>query len=77
MMFFSIWTHGKENLLKFIQEINSYYAIIKFTAEWSREFVVFLDTTVICDGRKLITSLHQSYGHPTVPASTKLPSLSL
>ena len=68
--------YGEGNLLKFIHEINSYHATIKFTAEWSRESVVFLDTRVIREGNKLITDiytkptdthqyLHQRSCHPT------------
>ena len=71
---FAIWTHGEENLIKFIHEINSYHATIKFTAEWSRESVVFLDTRVIREGNKLITDLYTKPRHPPVPAPTKLPS---
>ena len=57
---FAIWTHGEENLLKFIHDMNFYHATIKFTAEWSRESVVFQDTIykVIREGYKLITDLY-------------------
>ena len=55
---FTIWPHGEENLLNFIQANNSHHKTIKFTAEWSSESVTFLDTKVIRDGYSLITDLH-------------------
>ena len=48
---FTIWSHGEENLKKFINVKNSHHRTIKFTAEWSRESVTFLNTRVICDGK--------------------------
>ena len=34
---------GEESLKEFINEINSFYPTIKFTADWSREKLNFLD----------------------------------
>ena len=47
---FAVWNDGEEQLQHFLQEINTFHPTIKFTAEWSREKVSFLDTTVILDG---------------------------
>ena len=55
---FAVWTHGEEKLIKFIDDNNGYHATIKFTAEWSREFVTFLDTRITHDGNHLVTDLH-------------------
>ena len=44
---FFIWTHGEEELQKFIDYLNASHHSIKFTAEWSRESINFLDTRVI------------------------------
>ena len=43
---FVLWTHGEESLNNFIGDINQAHPTIKFTAEWSKESVSFLDTTV-------------------------------
>ena len=51
---FAVWSHGEESLQIFLNEINSFHPTIKFTAEWSRESVTFLDTRVICDGNRLV-----------------------
>ena len=42
----------------FLTELNSFHPTIKFTAEWSRESVTFLDTKVIRDGNRLVTDLY-------------------
>ena len=55
---FAVWPHGEENLKVFLTEINSFHPTIKFTAEWSRESVTFLDTKVIRDGNRLVTDLY-------------------
>ena len=38
---FFIWKHGEESLKEFINEINSFHPTIKFTADWSKEKVIF------------------------------------
>ena len=43
---FALWTHGEESLNNFIGDLNQAHPTIKFTAEWSKESVSFLDTTV-------------------------------
>ena len=41
-----------------MEEINNYHPTIKFTAEWSRESVSFLDVKVILRGGRIITDLY-------------------
>ena len=41
---FAIWPHGERNLEILLNELNSFHPTIKFTAEWSKESVTFLDT---------------------------------
>jgi hypothetical protein len=43
---FMIYTHSEQDLLGFIQHCNSAHPTIKFTAEYSRSEVTFLDTRV-------------------------------
>ena len=60
---FLIWTHGQNELDKFVDYLNSLHDTIKFTSESSTKEVNFLDTTVKIDSnRKLITTL---YNKPT------------
>ncbi len=54
-----IWTHGLEELKKFIEHLNSVHPTIKFTAEWSKTEINFLNTTVkVSKDRKLYTTLY-------------------
>ena len=56
-MFF-IWTHGEEKLELFLTDLNNYNPHIKFTYEFNKEHISFLDLKVsLCDG-KLTTDLH-------------------
>ena len=43
MYIFFIWKHGEESLKVFIEQVNMSHYTIKFTAEYSREEVNFLD----------------------------------
>ena len=43
---FAIWTHGEPALCTFVESLNHHHATIKFTATWSTEEVVRLDTRV-------------------------------
>ena len=40
---FMLWQHGEKDLKKFLQILNSYHPTIKFTANYSREKISFLD----------------------------------
>ena len=53
-----IWTHGEEELQKFIDYSNASHHSIKFTAEWSKESINFLDTRVIKKDNTLVTDLY-------------------
>lgn len=44
---FFIWTHGEEELEKFLSYINGFHDSIKFTAETSKNKVNFLDHTKV------------------------------
>ena len=55
-----IWTHGLDELQKFITYLNSIHPKIKFTHEHSENSIDFLDTTVKIDSaRKLYTTLFE------------------
>ena len=56
---FAIWQHGQEQLVKILQEINSFHQTIKFTAETSRKRMsLLLDKIVILDGRTIQKNLY-------------------
>ena len=41
-----IWEHGEDSLKQFIETLNAFDLTIRFTAEWSREEINFLDVNV-------------------------------
>ena len=48
---FFIWEHGEESLRDFIDRVNLFHPTIKFTAEYSKEEVNFLDLNIkLIDG---------------------------
>ena len=49
--------HGKGSLKELINEINSFHPTIKFTADWSKEKVNFLDVEVTLKNVVLSTDL--------------------
>ena len=55
---FAIWDKEQNELENFLQQINDFHNTIKFTAEWSTEWVSFLDTTVILDAGTIHTDLY-------------------
>ena len=59
---FLVWLHGEEKLSEFINFLNGAHHSIKFTAEWFKEKINFLDVQVIREGTKLMTDL---YSKPT------------
>ena len=70
-----IWEHDKGSLKEFINEINSFHPTIKFTADWSKEKVKFLDVEVTLKNVVLSTDLfvktmdthqflHPNFCHP-------------
>ena len=75
---FFIWEHGEQKLREFFEHLNSVHNTIKFTYEFSKTQVNFLDTTVYLtkESRKLKTRLfikptdtrsllHSSSFHPS------------
>ena len=52
---FMLWQHGEKELKQFLEILNSYYPTIKFTANYSREKISFLDVEVIKKGNLLVT----------------------
>ena len=52
------WKHGEEELKKFLETLNCYHPTIKFTAEYSRAKVNFLDVTVMKKGNQLVTDVY-------------------
>ena len=59
---FMLWTHGETQLLRFIDHVNGANDNIKFTHEFSRHQVSFLDTMVNFRQGELVTDL---YSKPT------------
>ena len=55
---FFIWEHGEDSLKQFIETLNACHPTIKFTAEWSKEEINFLDVNVRLRNRQLETDLH-------------------
>ena len=41
-----LWEHGEEKLKTFIDNINKMHPTIRFTADWSKTSITFLDVTV-------------------------------
>ena len=54
---FFIWEHGEESLKVFIEQVNMFHSTIKFTAEYSKEEVNFLDVIIKLIGGELKTDL--------------------
>ena len=43
---FFIWENGEDSLKQFIETLNACHPNIKFTAEWSKEEIYFLDANI-------------------------------
>ena len=80
---FMVREHGEEELKKFLETLNCYHPTIKFTAEYSRAKINFLDVTVMKKGNQLVTDLyvkptdthqylHGSSCHVSIPFSQAL-----
>ena len=52
-----IWEHGEESLKVFIEQVNMFHFTIKFTAEYSKEEVNFLDVNIKLIDEELKTDL--------------------
>ena len=55
---FFIWTHGKEELKKFIENFNNFTPNLRFTYEYSEKSISFLDLIITVSEQKLKTTLH-------------------
>ena len=55
---FFIWTHGKEKLEEFLKNFNNCHPNIKFTYEFNKENIPFLDLKLSLSGGQLTTDLH-------------------
>ena len=51
-----VWTHGEDRLEDFINHINSLHSTIKFTHEFSKSHISFLDVTVSLDNNNKIST---------------------
>ena len=54
---FFIWEHGEESLEKFLNKLNTFHPTIKFTAEYSKEAINFLDVNIRLVEGELMTDL--------------------
>jgi hypothetical protein len=54
---FCIWTHGQDELTKFLSYLNNSHPTIKFTMEALPTYISFLDTTVSLVDNKIETDL--------------------
>ena len=55
---FIVWQHGLDELHKFVDHLNSTTDSLKFTVEYSRETIPFMDTKVKLRDRTLYTDLY-------------------
>ena len=52
-----VWEHGEESLKVFIEQVNMFYSTTKFTVDYSKEEVNFLDVNIKLIDGKLKTDL--------------------
>ena len=64
--------HGEKEPKKFLKILNSYHTIIKFTANYLKEKISFLDVEVIKKGNQLVNDLYlkPTDTHQYLPASS-------
>jgi hypothetical protein len=55
---FGIWRHGEQKLLEFVEYLNNSHPTIKFTIEYSKAQVNFLDTIVYIEDNMLKVKLY-------------------
>ena len=55
---FLIWIHGQEKLVEFLDNFNKIHPNLRFTHEYSRKNLTFLDLNVKILDRKIDTDLH-------------------
>ena len=74
---FFLWEHGEESPRDFIDQVNLFHPTTKFTAEYSKEEVNFLDQNIKLIDRELKTDLLVKFTYSSVFRSNFFPSLSL
>ena len=55
---FMLWEHGEKELEKFLEFLNCYHPTIKFTANYLREEINFLDVSARKKNDQLVTGLY-------------------
>ena len=72
---FFIWEHGEESLEKFLKKLNTFHPTIKFTAEYLKEAINFLDVNVRLVEGELMTDLFvkPTDTHQILEPSSSLP----
>ena len=55
---FFLWTHGEEKLTQFLEDLNAFDSNIKFTHEYNRKEIPFLDLKVGIKDGKITTNLY-------------------
>ena len=73
---FFIWEHGEESMEKFLNKLSSFHPTIKFTAEYSKETINFLDVNIRLVGSRASTHA-DTYRYTSVFRSKLFSSLSL
>ena len=53
-----VWTHGEENLKQFLYNLNNYDPNLKFTHEYSKKEIPFLDLKVGIKNGNITTDLY-------------------
>ena len=54
---FLIWLHGEESLREFFEFVNSYHKTIKYTWQWSKTEIPFLDVWVSLEKGEIDTDV--------------------
>ena len=67
---FFLWDHGEESLKDFIQHLNSAHPTIKFTAEYSKDTINFLDVKVSKQGTRLVSDIKPTDTHQYLDPSS-------
>ena len=75
---FMIQHHGENKLKQFIDKLNKFHPAIKFTCDYSRERVHFLDVQVILENKEISTDLYaKETDSQSVPPSIIVSPISL
>ena len=62
---FLIWLYGGDDLIEFLNYVNSYHGQFKYTWEHSDKQITYLDVKVKIVDNKIITDVHskETYSH--------------